>query len=136
MKTDEEWKKALNPEQYHILRQKGTEAPFTGQYWNSKEEGTYFCAGCGQALFNSSTKYASGCGWPSFWQELDKDRVDLHEDFSFGMQRIEVTCRRCGGHLGHVFDDGPPPTGKRFCINSASLAFKETGEEPPPLEDV
>jgi len=123
-RTDREWRESLTPEQYRILRQKGTEAPFTGHYYRHKEEGTYLCAACGQELFNSATKYESGCGWPSFWQELDKSKITTEEDSSFGMRRIEVMCSRCGGHLGHVFPDGPPPTGIRFCINSASLDFR------------
>jgi len=123
VKSDEEWKKTLSPQQYHVLREKGTERAFTGEYWDSKEPGVYSCAGCGQELFASDTKFESHCGWPSFWEAMDKSKVAYHEDNNFGMRRIEVTCSRCGGHLGHIFDDGPKPTGKRFCINSASLKF-------------
>jgi methionine-R-sulfoxide reductase len=122
-KSEEEWKEALTPEQYRILRQKGTERAFTGKYWNLKEDGAYVCAGCGQELFTSDTKFDSGCGWPSFYDALEGGKVEAHDDFSHGMHRIEVTCSRCGGHLGHVFDDGPAPTGQRYCINSDSLQF-------------
>ena len=128
VKSDDEWKKELTPEQYHILRQKGTERAFTGKYTEHKAKGVYSCAGCGQELFESETKFESHCGWPSFWDAMDKSKVAYHEDRSYGMHRVEVTCSRCGGHLGHIFDDGPPPTGKRFCINSASLAFKPPAE--------
>ncbi len=123
-KTEEEWKRRLSPEQYSVLRGKGTEIPFTGKLLFNKEKGVYACAACGAELFSSETKYDSDCGWPSFYEAL-KDKVELHEDRSLGMTRIEVTCRNCGGHLGHVFDDGPKPTGKRFCINSVSLDFKK-----------
>ena len=123
-KTDAEWRKELTPQQYHVLREKGTERPFTGQYWNLKEDGTYTCAACGQELFKSNTKFDSGCGWPSFFDALDESKVTTQEDFSHGMHRIEVMCSNCGGHLGHVFPDGPKPTGLRYCINSASLDFK------------
>ena len=123
VKTEEEWKKELTPEQYHILREKGTERPFTGRYNDHSEAGTYACAGCGQELFKSETKFGSHCGWPSFWDSIDKSKVSYHADYSHGMDRVEVTCSRCGGHLGHIFDDGPRPTGKRFCINSESLTF-------------
>jgi len=128
VRDEAEWKRLLTPEQYHVLRQKGTERPFTGQYWNHKEEGVYECAGCGAELFTSDAKFDAGCGWPSFWKSIDQSRIVYTDDFSHGMHRIEVTCARCGGHLGHVFDDGPEPTGKRYCINSASLGFRRRGE--------
>ena len=126
VKSEEEWKEALAPEQYRILRQRGTEPAFTGKYWNLKEDGTYVCAGCGQQLFRSDTKFDSGCGWPSFYDALDSGTVETRDDFSHGMHRIEVLCSRCGGHLGHVFEDGPQPTGLRYCINSASLQFRKS----------
>jgi peptide-methionine (R)-S-oxide reductase len=130
-KSEAEWKEVLTPDQYHILREKGTERAFTGKYWNLKEDGTYLCAGCGEPLFTSETKFDSGCGWPSFWEAADPEKVEMRDDTSHGMHRIEVVCRRCGGHLGHVFPDGPQPTGLRYCINSASLNFNkaDTGSE-------
>ncbi len=120
-KSDEEWRKVLTPEQYEICRRGGTERAFTGEYWSSKEPGTYRCACCGSDLFRSDAKFDSGTGWPSFWEAVAPDRVELIDDLSHGMHRIEVRCRRCGAHLGHLFDDGPKPTGQRYCINSASL---------------
>lgn len=122
--TDDEWKGVLTPEQFNVLREKGTEPAFTGEFWDHHEEGQYRCAGCGQVLFTSEAKYNSGCGWPSFYEVLDPNCIEEHEDLSHGMRRIEVTCGKCGGHLGHVFPDGPKPTGLRYCINSASLQFK------------
>ena len=125
-KSEQEWKETLSPEQYHILREKGTERAFTGKYWNLKDDGTYLCAGCGEELFTSGEKFDSGCGWPSFYDALDKSKITETEDLSHGMHRIEVTCANCGSHLGHVFPDGPRPTGLRYCINSASLDFKKS----------
>ena len=120
-KTDEEWKKELTPEQYQICRMKGTEPPFTGKYYKSKEAGLYRCVACGNELFDSSTKYESGSGWPSFYTPVSKENVETEEDYSHGMHRTEVTCGKCGAHLGHVFPDGPRPTGLRYCINSVAL---------------
>jgi len=125
VKTDDQWRRELTPEQYRVLRRKGTETPFSGRFWNTREAGTYLCAGCGQELFASATKFDAGCGWPSFWEAVDPAKVEFHPDDSHGMHRIEVLCSRCGGHLGHVFDDGPEPTGKRYCINSAGLEFRK-----------
>ena len=124
-KTDAEWRAELTPEQYHVLRQAGTERAFTGKYWKTKDDGTYLCAGCGQELFTSATKFDSGCGWPSFYDAMDSGKVTAREDNTHGMRRIEVLCSRCGGHLGHVFNDGPNPTGLRYCINSESLNFSK-----------
>ena len=128
-KTEEEWQKELSPEQYRILREKGTEAPFTGEYVNTKEQGMYACAACGNQLFSSNTKFDSGTGWPSFDQAIPGS-VELHDDNSLGMHRVEVTCARCGSHLGHVFPDGPDQTtGQRYCINSACLLLKPESEQ-------
>jgi len=124
-KTESEWREKLSPEQYQVLRQGGTERPFTGRYWDSKAEGVYRCAGCGEKLFSSDTKYESRSGWPSFFQPLASDLIDEEVDRSFGMTRTEIKCANCGGHLGHVFDDGPNPTGLRYCVNSASLDLEE-----------
>jgi peptide-methionine (R)-S-oxide reductase len=126
---DNEWKLKLTPEQYRVLRQCGTEPPFTGKYVHHKGKGVYVCAGCGNELFSSDTKYESGSGWPSFWDQFSEDSVEKRIDRSHGMKRIEVVCKKCGGHLGHVFDDGPDPTGLRYCINSLSLDFKNDDEK-------
>ena len=124
-RTEEEWRGILTPEQYRVLREKGTERAFTGEYWDHKGEGVYRCAGCGEPLFRSDAKFDSGCGWPSFYEALDESKVEEHEDISHGMKRVEVTCRSCGGHLGHIFPDAPhTPTGMRFCINSAAIKFE------------
>jgi peptide-methionine (R)-S-oxide reductase len=124
-KTDAEWKAELTPEQFDVLRNKGTERAFTGKYNIHKEKGMYVCAGCGSPLFSSDTKFDSGCGWPSFFEALDKEKIKEVRDISFGMIRIEILCAKCDGHLGHVFDDGPKPTGLRYCVNSLSLDFEK-----------
>jgi peptide-methionine (R)-S-oxide reductase len=123
-KSEGEWREILSPEEFHVLREKGTERPYTGEYWNSFEPGIYSCRGCDAELFRADQKFDSHCGWPSFYDSIDKTRINEVVDMSLGMRRIEVTCARCDGHLGHVFPDGPKPTGNRYCINSVSLRFK------------
>ena len=124
-KSDKEWRAELTDEEYKILREKETEPAFTGKYVDNKKRGTYVCAGCGEPLFKSDAKFDSGSGWPSFWKPVEDDKIDEDDDSSMGMKRTEILCKKCGGHLGHVFDDGPKPTGLRYCVNSASLKFED-----------
>ena len=124
-KSEEEWRLELDPESYYVLREKGTERAFTGEYYKNKDAGTYVCKACGTPLFSSDTKYESGSGWPSFYDAVDKGVIETKADYSHGMTRTEITCAKCGGHLGHLFDDGPNPTGQRYCVNSLSLDFKK-----------
>ena len=123
-KSEQEWRNELSPEQFHICREKGTERPFTGEYCNSKEKGVYKCVACGTELFDSATKFESGTGWPSFYQPINSENVDTEVDTSYGMRRTEVMCSSCGAHLGHVFEDGPRPTGLRYCMNGVAMTFK------------
>ena len=127
--SEDDWEKKLTKEQFHVLRQKGTESPFTGKYWNNHEKGIYYCAGCGNPIFDSNSKFDSGTGWPSFTAPIKDELVSEKSDLSFGMKRTEILCSKCGGHLGHVFKDGPKPTGLRYCVNSISLKFDPKEEE-------
>ncbi len=130
-RTDAEWREQLSPDQYRICRKKGTERAFTGEYWESKALGTYVCVCCGNPLFDSETKFNSGTGWPSFWQPIEDQAIGLNSDYSVLMKRTEVVCAKCDSHLGHVFKDGPKPTGLRYCMNSASLSLKPKGGDTP-----
>lgn len=135
-RSEAQWREILTPQQFQVLRKKGTEHPFTGEYWNTDEPGTYYCAACGLELFSAKTKFHSNCGWPSFYAAAAGDRVVLTADYSFGMERTEVTCARCGSHLGHIFDDAPDqPTGQRYCINSVSLKFVPQTPTTRPVEE-
>ncbi|MBI5270434.1 MAG: peptide-methionine (R)-S-oxide reductase MsrB [Burkholderiales bacterium] len=129
-KTDAEWRAQLSPTEYAVARQAATERAFTGRFWDHWQDGVYRCVGCGEVLFESATKFDAGCGWPSYWQAVDDGRIERVVDTSHGMTRVEVRCARCGSHLGHVFDDGPAPTGERFCINSAAIRFDEDAAPP------
>jgi peptide-methionine (R)-S-oxide reductase len=134
-KSDEEWREQLSPEEYEVTRHGGTEAPFTGRYWDNHDEGMYRCVGCGTELFSSDTKFDSGTGWPSFTEPANLEHVELRPDNSLLMRRTEVVCKHCGSHLGHVFDDGPGPTGQRFCINGCALTFEKPESSEDPSED-